>query len=187
MFPVEVKISNAVKLIWGGVWGPLQLNVQGLFKLSDNHRGGNCPQPLVIHHGSYTCMEFFNHIIDIDRVWVCHDCVQVVGGDSHTHTHTLTHISHTHMSTHSHTNTHTPTTHTNRYTLKLTVCVCVYVCLCGRVRACVDVCVSVSVVVWVVGVCVYLRECVCLGEQYHKPSHVQSGHLFIAANLAMSQ
>ena len=30
MFPVEVKISTAVKLIWGGVLGPLQLNVQVL-------------------------------------------------------------------------------------------------------------------------------------------------------------
>ena len=30
MFPVEVKISNAVKVIWGGVLGTLQSNVQVL-------------------------------------------------------------------------------------------------------------------------------------------------------------
>ena len=30
MFPVEVKISNAVKVIWGGVLGPLQSIVQVL-------------------------------------------------------------------------------------------------------------------------------------------------------------
>ena len=39
MFPVEVKISNAVKVISGGVLGPLQSNVQGLFNLNDNHGG----------------------------------------------------------------------------------------------------------------------------------------------------
>ena len=39
MFPLEVKVSTAVKLIWGGVLGPLQANIQGLFNLNDNHRG----------------------------------------------------------------------------------------------------------------------------------------------------
>ena len=167
MFPVEVKISNAVKLIWGAVLGPLQSNVQGLFNLNDNHRRGNCPEPLVIHHGSYTCMGFFNHFIDIDRVWVCHDYVQGVGGDSHTHTQTHSHTpshshtnthkntlkqahthTYTHKPTHSEKNTHTPSTHTNRYGLKLTGCVCVCICVCvgvcGRVWMCVCVRMRVS-------------------------------------------
>ena len=39
MFPVEVKITNAVKVRSRGVLGTLQSNVQGLFNLNYNHGG----------------------------------------------------------------------------------------------------------------------------------------------------